>query len=118
VNEIRDQPESTPPPSSAGAEPPSPTFDPGVPGASAAAEYHRRRDKREADVRARHPKLGGLILALRDDPQHETAWTKGAHGERRTQQLLDERCPDDREHVVRPGVTAASWEPMVTTERQ
>src|SRR5690349_15299051 len=50
-------------------EEPTPTPSPaepdcGTPGASARREYERRKTKREDDVRRRHPKLGGLILAL------------------------------------------------------
>src|SRR5579875_1053251 len=37
-------------------------------GSSAQREYERRHTAREARVRARHPKLGGLLLALVDDP--------------------------------------------------
>jgi hypothetical protein len=52
-------------------------------GRSAQREYERRKLKRETDVRARHRRLGGLILALSDEPQSTTAWAKGAEGERR-----------------------------------
>ena len=38
--------------------------DPGTPGASARREFERRSTAREQRVRARHPKLGGLILGL------------------------------------------------------
>src|SRR5690348_7819077 len=37
-------------------------IDPGTPGASARREYERRQAKREARIREKHPKLGGLIL--------------------------------------------------------
>jgi hypothetical protein len=43
--------------------------DPGIPAASARSEFERRRATREDRIRAPHPKLGGLILALSDDPQ-------------------------------------------------
>jgi diadenosine tetraphosphatase ApaH/serine/threonine PP2A family protein phosphatase len=52
-------------------------------GASAAAEFERRRRQREESIRVRHPKLGGLIVALSDEPQSTTAWARGAVGERR-----------------------------------
>lgn len=52
----------------------------GVPGASARREHERRRAKREANVRAKHPRIGGLILALQPDPQSTTAWATGAEG--------------------------------------
>jgi hypothetical protein len=54
---------------------------PGVAGASAKREYQRRKDKREARIRDRHPVLGGVILALSDDPQSTRAWAGGARGE-------------------------------------
>lgn len=45
--------------------------------------------KRERDVRARHPRVGGLILALSADPSSTTAWSKGADGEERLGARLD-----------------------------
>lgn len=53
----------------------------GQAGASARREHDRRRQKREDRVRARHPRLGGLILALTDDPHSTKAWDTGARGE-------------------------------------
>lgn len=53
----------------------------GVAGASARREFERRRDSREQRIRAAHPKLGGLILALSDDPQSTQSWQQGARGE-------------------------------------
>ncbi len=49
--------------------------------ASARRGYERRRDAREQRIRGEHPKLGGLILALSDDPQSTKAWERGAVGE-------------------------------------
>lgn len=57
--------------------------EPGTAGASARREYERRRDNREQRIRGNHPKLGGLILALSDDPQSTRAWERGAVGEER-----------------------------------
>jgi Nuclease-related domain len=57
--------------------------DPGTAGASARREFDRRKAAREERIRARHPKLGGLILAVSDDPQSTTAWNTGALGEER-----------------------------------
>jgi hypothetical protein len=54
---------------------------PGSAGASARREYERRRDTREQRIHTDHPKLGGLILALTDDPQSTKAWERGAVGE-------------------------------------
>jgi len=62
----------------------------GVAGASARREFERRRDAREQRIRENHPRLGGLILALSDDPQSTTAWERGAVGE----ELLAERLKD------------------------
>ena len=70
------------------------SFAPGSAGASAAAECARRRTQREQSVMARHPRVGRLLLAVSDPPQHERAWAKCAYGERRTQVVLDERCPE------------------------
>ena len=55
--------------------------DPGTAGASARREFERRKAAREERIRAKHPKLGGLILAVSDDPQSTTAWNTGALGE-------------------------------------
>jgi len=65
-----------------------PEFDAGTPGASARREYERRRGNRERQVRAKHPHIGGLMLARADDPTHETAWARGARGEERVAELL------------------------------
>jgi hypothetical protein len=51
---------------------------PGTAGASARREFERRVVKREQRIRERHPELGGLFLALSDDPQSTTAWQRGA----------------------------------------
>lgn len=70
------EPESLPSP------PPSPA-DASVSeaGASARREYERRRADREARVRERFGALGGVVLALSDEPQHQRAWARGAEGE-------------------------------------
>jgi hypothetical protein len=69
-------------------------IDPGTPGASARREYERRKAKREARVRDKHPKLGGFILAVTDEPQSTTAWDTGAIGEERLGQKLNELASD------------------------
>jgi hypothetical protein len=61
----------------------------GQAGASAAREWKRRHERREASVRARHKHLGGLLLALSADPQSTTAWATGAVGEQAIGQSLD-----------------------------
>jgi hypothetical protein len=63
-------------------------------GASAAREHERRRDRREQRTRERHPHVGGLLLLLRDAPQHETAWQRGAAGERAVGKSLEQRVSD------------------------
>jgi hypothetical protein len=64
--------------------------DTGTAGASARREFERRRADREQRVRTKHPKLAGLILALGDDPQSTKAWDRGALGEERLGNRLDE----------------------------
>ena len=66
----------------------------GSPGASARREFERRKAKREERTRAKHPKLGGLILALSDDPQSTRAWDTGALGEERLGNRLNELASD------------------------
>jgi hypothetical protein len=66
----------------------------GQAGASAAREHERRRDRREQRTRERHPRVGGLLLLLREAPQHETAWQRGAAGERAVAESLEYRVSD------------------------
>lgn len=66
----------------------------GTAGASAQREYERRKTKREGQIRARHPKLGGLILALSDDPQSTKAWASGAKGEVAVGARLDKQASE------------------------
>ncbi|WP_210479400.1 nuclease-related domain-containing protein [Naasia sp. SYSU D00948] len=61
----------------------------GIAGASAQREYERRRAAREQRVRARHPKIGGLLLALVGDPAQTKVWAQGAEGERAVGERLD-----------------------------
>lgn len=69
----------------------------GAAGASARREYERRAAKRETRIREAHPRLGGLILALSDEPQSTTAWARGAKGE----ELLGQRLDALRDRGVR-----------------
>jgi hypothetical protein len=62
---------------------------PGVAGASARREFERRHAAREERIRAKHPRLSGLLLALSDDPQSTKAWAIGAQGEERLGRGLD-----------------------------
>ncbi|GAA1928754.1 nuclease-related domain-containing protein [Nocardioides marmoribigeumensis] len=90
--------EAEAPPSTPLEEPtpdPSPAeLDCGTPGASARREYERRRTKREDDVRGRHPKLGGLILALSDERRTTRVWDTGALGEEALGSRLNELAGD------------------------
>jgi Nuclease-related domain len=66
----------------------------GTAGASARREFERRKAKREERIRTRHPKLGGLILALAEERQSTTAWGTGAAGEERLGRGLDRLASD------------------------
>jgi hypothetical protein len=60
---------------------PEPLVVAGSAGASARREYERRRANREDRVRTAHPKIGGFLLAISEEPQSTTAWATGARGE-------------------------------------
>lgn len=64
--------------------------DAGTAGASARREYERRTARREARIRTSHPRLGGVILALADEPQSTRAFAAGGRGESRLGRLFDE----------------------------
>lgn len=66
----------------------------GTAGASAVREGERRRVNREQRVRDRHPRLGGLLLALGEPPVHERVWKRGGEGERMVAESLAKRCND------------------------
>jgi hypothetical protein len=61
----------------------------GVAGASARREFVRRRASREQRIRARHPRLGGLMLTVSGEPQSTKAWAVGATGEEALGRRLD-----------------------------
>lgn len=58
-------------------------------GASAQREYERRSQNRERQIRTAHPRLGGLLLALTEEPAHTRVWAQGAAGERAVAAALD-----------------------------
>lgn len=61
----------------------------GVAGKSAQREYERRVAKREARVKDRFgQRLGGVVLAITEDPQSTRAWAQGAKGERKVAESL------------------------------
>lgn len=59
-------------------------------GGSAQREFQRRAEARERRIRARFPRIGGLLLALVDDPASTRVWAQGAAGERAVGAALDE----------------------------
>jgi nuclease-like protein len=61
----------------------------GQAGGSAYAEYERRRLRDAAAVMARHPHIGRLLLAMRNERQSTSAWRHGAEGEQRVGAQLD-----------------------------
>ena len=85
-------PADVPTESASAAPPPPPPVQIGVAGASLDREYQRRVAKREHDVRKRHPRIGGVILALTDDPQTTKAFRSGARGEQQAAARITERC--------------------------
>jgi hypothetical protein len=59
-------------------------------GASARREYERRRSARERHVRGRFPRIGGALLTVVGEPQHQRAWKRGAEGEERLAARLEQ----------------------------
>lgn len=80
--DVATEPESVPPKE-------EPDVVVGTAGASAEREHERRKNKRETGVGEANPRLGGLILALSDDPQSTKAWAVGGRGEELLGQRLD-----------------------------
>jgi Nuclease-related domain len=66
-------------------------LDRGQPGASVAREHRRRKSSREARTREAHPRIGGLLLALRGAPRHESAFHRGELGETAVAAYLEKR---------------------------
>ncbi len=66
------------------------TIDRGVAGASARAEYERRRAKDEARRRNRYGRLTPIVNFLAGPKASTEAWAQGAEGEELVGQLLDE----------------------------
>jgi hypothetical protein len=64
----------------------------GTAGASARREHERRRARREQSVRDKHPRIGGILLALREPPAHERRWGHGAGGEEMVAEALEKHC--------------------------
>ena len=53
-------------------------FDRDIAAASARREDERRGANREQAARTRHPRIGGFVWAVEDEPRHERAWARGA----------------------------------------
>ncbi|HUQ00499.1 MAG TPA: nuclease-related domain-containing protein [Aeromicrobium sp.] len=70
--------------------PPVERVESGTAGGSAKARFEHLSKRREDRMRAKHPRLGGLLLALSGDPQSTLAWAAGAHGEMRVGAKLKE----------------------------
>jgi hypothetical protein len=68
-------------------------LDPGSPGAGARRQFELRKARREAETREAHPRVGGLLLRLQDEPQRERAWRTGAIGEEAVAEHLAANCP-------------------------
>lgn len=66
-------------------------------GGSAQREYDKRSQRREAAIRSRHPRLGGLVLALTNEPASTRVWAQGALGERAVAAKIDELAG---EHLI------------------
>ena len=66
-------------------------LDLGTAGASARREHERRTANRERRVREQHPRVGGVLLALQDEPRHQQVWARGAGGEERVAAALAKR---------------------------
>jgi hypothetical protein len=65
-------------------------IDPGVAGASAQRQYEHRKAGRETRTKGRFgDRLGGVILALTDEPASTSAWARGATGEQELARALE-----------------------------
>jgi Nuclease-related domain len=64
----------------------------GQPAASVAGEHQRRKAAREAEVRAGHPRVGGLLLKVSRAPQREAAFRSGEQGELAVGEMLNKRA--------------------------
>jgi hypothetical protein len=67
----------------------------GTPGGSLFRTYEARRTAREQRVRSRHPRLGGLVLALSGEPDTTANFRRGAEAEIRVAERLQRRCGPD-----------------------
>jgi hypothetical protein len=91
-----------------------PQIEAGTAGASTLREYEHLRDRRKGRIKDRFgTRVGGLILAVTDEPQSTRAWAQGAAGEQELAEALatvegvrvlhDRRVPATRgniDHIV------------------
>jgi hypothetical protein len=52
-------------------------------------EFDRRKAIREDRVHSRHPRIGGILVAVTEEPQTTKNWATGAVGEQRVGAVLD-----------------------------
>jgi len=91
---------------------------PGHAGASAQRRADREREAREQRIRTRFPRLGGLILAVSDEPTSTKNWAKGAEGERWLGGRLDaltERGVIALHDRLKPGSSRANIDHLAVT---
>jgi hypothetical protein len=72
----------------------------GDPGASAQREYLRRKQNREAGIRRRYPLIGGLMLVLCSEPQHQAAFRQGGRGEQSVARSLERRTANRPAQII------------------
>jgi hypothetical protein len=66
----------------------------GAAGASGREKYERLHERREEQDKSRFGKrLGGVVLALSDDPQSTRAWRTGSAGEERLARFFERELP-------------------------
>ncbi|MGH1522840.1 nuclease-related domain-containing protein [Leifsonia sp. L25] len=89
----------------------------GQAGASAARQHQKLHNARQERVRANHPKIGGFLLAITEDPQSTRAWGRGADGEMKLGAWLDSVATDTVRplHDRRIPKTTANIDHLVTT---
>ncbi|HLW45705.1 MAG TPA: nuclease-related domain-containing protein [Acidimicrobiales bacterium] len=95
-------------PTEEGWEPHAPAFDRGTPGRSAEAEYLRRRARDDQRRRETFGRLAWVAHLVAGERQSTTAWSTGAHGERRVAAEL-ERVLGERGIVLHDRRVPGGW---------
>lgn len=76
-------------------------FDRGTPGASAKRKYERLREKREQEAKQKlGQRIGGIYLAISEDPQSTRAWGVGSKGEQLLGKYLESLNDESRVIVL------------------